>query len=121
LATGYACSSPMLCIAGQIASNGIGQRFGMLHEVNDQSRTLASVTKWSALARSPDELPALVRDALRICQTQRRRPVAMEVPPDVLQAKKEFSLLAPDAVPAPPAPPADAIARAAALLGKARF
>ncbi len=56
LATGYACSAPMMCIAGQIASPGIGNGFGMLHEVNDQSGMLANVTKWSGLARTPQDV-----------------------------------------------------------------
>jgi len=121
LATGYACSSPMLCIAGQIPSQGIGRGHGMLHEINDQSRTLASVTKWSSLATAPRQLPTLVRDALCAAHTDRPQPVAIEVPPDILQAKDEVELLASSVPPAPRVPEPAAIEQAAALLGKATF
>ena len=121
LATGYACSAPMLCIAGQIASPGIGQGFGMLHEVNDQSGMLANVTKWSGLARTPQDVARMVRDALHAAESTRTRPTAVEVPPDVLQAKDAVELhelLKPST---PAAPDATAIERAAALLNSARF
>jgi acetolactate synthase I/II/III large subunit len=121
LATGYACSAPILCIAGQIASPGIGQGFGMLHEVNDQSGMLANVTKWSGLARTPQDVARMVRDALHAAESPRTRPTAVEVPPDVLQAKDTVELqdlLKPGT---PAAPEAAAIERAAALLNSARF
>src|SRR3954469_8982082 len=53
LATAYACSSRVLCIAGQVPSTAIGRGFGMLHEIPDQSRILAALTKWSRRATSP--------------------------------------------------------------------
>src|SRR5215469_4420794 len=40
VATAYACSSPVLCISGQIPSATIGKGWGLLHEVNDQSAML---------------------------------------------------------------------------------
>src|SRR5436305_3891418 len=36
LATAYACSSPVLCVAGQIPTGAIGKGYGMLHEVTNQ-------------------------------------------------------------------------------------
>src|SRR5438552_10894276 len=53
VATAYACSSRVLCIAGQIPSSTIGRGLGMLHEIPDQSRILATLTKWSRRAASP--------------------------------------------------------------------
>ncbi|MFX8801603.1 thiamine pyrophosphate-binding protein, partial [Acinetobacter baumannii] len=40
LATAYACSSPVICLAGQIPLGSIGQGLGLLHEVPQQSRLL---------------------------------------------------------------------------------
>ena len=36
LATAYACSSPVLCVTGQVDSHGIDRGFGLLHEVPHQ-------------------------------------------------------------------------------------
>jgi acetolactate synthase-1/2/3 large subunit len=120
LATAYACSSRVLCIAGQIPSPTIGRGFGMLHEVNEQSRILRSVTKWSAIALQPGDIPRLVHEAFVQMRTGHPRPVALEIPPDVLQARADITLLD-AAAPAQPQPPAGAdIAAAAALLRSAR-
>jgi acetolactate synthase-1/2/3 large subunit len=92
LATAYSCSSPVLCIVGQIPSNMIGRGLGVLHEVRHQSRLLDSVTKWHALARSPEEIPGLVREAFRQLRSGRSGPVALEIPPDVLAASASITL-----------------------------
>ncbi len=95
LSTAWACSSPVLAICGQIQSNAIGKGYGLLHEVNGQSDTLATVTKWSAMARAPQEIPGLVREAFHQLRTGRPRPVGIEVPPDVLQAQADITLCDP--------------------------
>src|SRR5262249_21607846 len=55
LATAYACSSRVLCIAGHIHSQAIGQGFGLLHEIKDQAAVLDQVTKWRGQASTPEE------------------------------------------------------------------
>ena len=85
LATAYACSSPVLCVTGQVDSRAIGMGLGLLHEIPHQEGVLASVTAWSGRALSPGALPALVAEAFRRLETGRPRPVALEIPPDVLQ------------------------------------
>jgi len=120
LATAYACSSPVVCIAGQIQSAALGRGLGLLHEVHDQSQILKSVTKWSALARSPAAVPELIHEAFRQARSGRPRPVAVEIPPDVLQrqaAMRLYSRAAPESVTAP----TDAsLQEAATLLAAAR-
>lgn len=86
LATAYATSSPVLALVGQIRSDLIGRGFGALHEIPDQSGVLGSLTKWSALASHPDQLPELVHEAFRQMRSGISGPVALEVPPDVLRA-----------------------------------
>ena len=44
VATAYACSSRVLCIAGQIPSMTIGRELGMLHEIPNQSQILGALT-----------------------------------------------------------------------------
>lgn len=94
LATAYACSAPVLCIVGQIPTKYIGAGRGLLHEIPDQLGAARSVTKWTGQARRPEEVPGLVRDAFRELGAGRARPVAIEIPPDVLQAKAEVKLQA---------------------------
>ena len=115
LATAYACSSPVLCITGQIDSRAIDQGLGMLHEIPHQESVLASVTQWSGRALEVEHVPRLVREAMLRLRSGRPRPVALEVPPDVLQQSADVRLLAPAPVPdAPPDP--DALKKAAELL-----
>jgi acetolactate synthase-1/2/3 large subunit len=120
LSTAYACSSPVLCIAGTIPSHLIGQRLGVLHEVAHQSRMFESVTKWHALARTADEIPALLAEAFRQLRGGRPRPVALEVPPDVLATATDAALAEPSLgadLRVPPDP--DGLDRAAEVLANA--
>jgi len=119
VSTAYACSSRVLCLAGQIPSNAIGLGLGLLHEIPDQSRILATLTKWSARAESPQQVPQLVHEAVRQLRSGRPRPVGLEVPPDVLQATAEVSLLDPVQHDEPLQPDAALIKRAAELLSSA--
>ncbi len=120
LATAYACNSRVLCIAGQIPSSALGKGFGMLHELPDQSGILKSLTKWHGAARRPEDVPALVHEAFVQLRSGRPRPVAIEIPPDVLQGKADVMML-PKAPDAPLAPDHALIEQAAALLSQARF
>lgn len=121
LATAYACSSPVLAIIGQINSKAIGKGYGILHELPDQSSALDNVTKWHAMARRPQDIPGLVREAFHRLRSGRPRPVAIEVPPDVLQAKAETALCPPGAAEGDRvAPDLREIEAAAALLRGAR-
>ncbi|MBV9546776.1 MAG: thiamine pyrophosphate-binding protein [Chloroflexi bacterium] len=119
VATALACSSRVLCIAGQIPSSTIGRGLGMLHEIPDQSKILGALTRWSALATSPAEVPLLVHEAIRQLYAGRPGPVALEVPPDVLQATGDVTLL--DAAPHESrlSPDPLALQRAADLLARA--
>src|SRR3954471_5456837 len=122
LATAYACNSRVLCIAGQIRAHGIGHTYGFLHEIPDQSGVLAGLTKWSGQARSVEEIPTLVRAAMCELDSGRPRPVAIEIPPEVLAARADVTPIAP-----PPShdgrvrPDARDVETAAALLDGASF
>jgi acetolactate synthase-1/2/3 large subunit len=97
LATAYACSSPVLCISGNIHSGGIGKGRGLLHEINNQSGVLAVVTKWQGTASSPREIPAVVREAAKQMRSGRPRPAGIEIAHDVLAASDEVELIDPPA------------------------
>jgi len=119
LATAYGCSAPVLALVGQIPSAAIGRGLGYLHEIPDQLGVLRALTKWAERVRAPEEAAALVAEAFRRMASGRPRPVGLEVPMDVW-AKK-----APVPLPLEPARveeqevDADAVQRAAKLLGTA--
>jgi acetolactate synthase-1/2/3 large subunit len=120
LATAYSTGAQVLALIGQIPSRAIGKGFGFLHEINDQTSILRTLTKWAERVERPQAAPGLVAEAFQQMRAGRRRPVALELPPDMLGAKAEVALLAPLA-PAPPAPlDEDAIAQAAAVLAQAQ-
>src|SRR5712692_5349965 len=95
LSTAYSCNSPVLQISGQIRSDLIGRNQGVLHEVPNQLEIMGSVTKWAARSMKPEEVPGMVREAMRQLTSGRPRPVEIEVPPDVLQMQGDVTLLEP--------------------------
>ena len=119
LATAYATNAPVLCISGQIPSHLIGRGFGLLHEVPDQLAILRGLTKWAERINHPSETGKLVNEAFRQLGDGRPRPVALEMPLDIMALEGEVALPAPE--PPPPAPPPDPelIDTAAALLAGA--
>jgi acetolactate synthase-1/2/3 large subunit len=46
LATAYARSSPVLCVAGQIPRHQMGKNLGAVHEISNQPEVVCPVTKW---------------------------------------------------------------------------
>src|SRR5438034_2650880 len=116
LATAYATNAPVLCISGQIPSNLIGRGFGLLHEIPDQLSILQGLTKWAARINHPSETGKLVNRAFRQLADGRPRPVALEMPLDIMALGGEVDLPQPDRPHAPPPPDPELIEKAAALL-----
>lgn len=119
LATAYACSSPVLCIVGQVRSELIGAGLGLLHEIPDQLGVARSVAKWTGTAMRPDEIPALVAEAIGRARSGRPRPAVLEVPPDVLEATVPTRPELPLADDDHPRGDAEILEQAAGLLGQA--
>jgi acetolactate synthase I/II/III large subunit len=84
LATAYSANSRVLLLAGQIDSRLIGRGYGALHEIPDQEGILSRLTKWTGSARHAADVPSLVARAFAELKGGRPRPVALELPPDVL-------------------------------------
>ncbi len=120
LATAYATNTPVLCISGQIPSDLIGRGFGLLHEIPDQLAILRGLTKWAARISHPTETAKLVDEAFRQLRDGRPRPVALEMPLDVMALNGEVTLTVPPPPPAPPPPDPDLIDKAAELLAAAK-
>jgi acetolactate synthase-1/2/3 large subunit len=119
LATAWSTGAKVLALIGQIPSRAIGKGLGYLHEIPDQLGILRTLTKSAERVERPESAPGLVAQAFARLHSGRPRPVALEVPPDVLGAKADVALAAPLA-PEPPAPlDEDAIAQAAQTLAAA--
>ncbi len=93
IGTAYASSSPVLLIAGQVESYNIGLERGAVHEVVDQIDALKNITKWSSSIMEPAQVPEAVHEAMRHLKTGRPRPVALEIPSDVLAQSDDVELL----------------------------
>ena len=119
LSTAWSTGARVLALIGQIPGPAIGKGHGLLHEIPDQLGILRTLTKSAERVHSPPDAPGIIARAVQQLSSGRPRPVGVELPPDMLQARAEVAPVPP---PSPlPAPPLDedAIERAAALLAKA--
>ncbi|MFA5884761.1 MAG: thiamine pyrophosphate-dependent enzyme [Acidimicrobiia bacterium] len=115
LATAYACSSPVLLLAGQVNRAGIGRNLGLLHDVHDQLDIVRPITKWATRELGPDALAPAINEAFREMRTGRPRPTHVEAPPEAFAESTTTSTLAP-APAAPTVPDPDRVADAARVL-----
>jgi len=116
----YADSVPMLVIASVIERQYLGLGTGRLHEMPSQIGAAASVAAFAHTIMVPDELPQILARAFTIFSSERPRPVYIEVPIDVLSCPADHIPLYSASLPSRPAPSADVIAKAAALLCSAQ-
>ena len=120
LSTAYATNTPVLCISGQIPSDLIGRGFGLLHEIPDQLGILRTLTKWAARINHPTETGKLVNEAFRQLRDGRPRPVALEMPLDVMALSTEVALPAAEKPPDVTMPDPELIDKAAGWLADAK-
>jgi len=95
LVTALACSSPVLLIAGQIPSSGIGQNFGLLHEIPDQSGILETLCHHSTLVDDPGGVAGAIHGAI-VQLHNGPGPVAVELPPDILSGRTDGAAIGPE-------------------------
>ena len=120
LSTAYATNTPVLCISGQIPSDLIGRGFGLLHEIPDQLGILRTLTKWAARINHPTETGKFVNEAFRQLRDGRPRPVALEMPLDVMALSTEMALPAAEKPPDVTMPDPELIDKAAGWLADAK-
>ncbi|HEY8578341.1 MAG TPA: thiamine pyrophosphate-dependent enzyme [Beijerinckiaceae bacterium] len=120
LCTAWAVNAKVLALVGQIPSPAIGQLWGMLHEIPDQMAVLAQLTKRAERILTPAEAPGAVARAFQALNSGRPRPVGLELPADVLQARGDVRPQARLDADAPPRAGAADIARAADLIAQAQ-
>jgi acetolactate synthase-1/2/3 large subunit len=115
LATAFACSSPVLLLAGQVNRDGIGKDLGLLHDVHDQLDIVRPITKYAERVTDADRIPGALREAFHQMRSGRPRPVEIEIPPETFADATD----APAIDPAPvevSTPDPDALERAVELL-----
>jgi acetolactate synthase I/II/III large subunit len=81
-------SVPLVCITGQVRSALIGTD---AFQETDVFGVTLSLTKWSRLVRTIEELPAVIAEAFYWARSGRPGPVVIDIPTDVLKAKMEFA------------------------------
>ena len=81
-------SVPLVCITGQVRSALIGTD---AFQETDVFGVTLSLTKWSRLVRSLDEIPEVIAEGFHWARSGRPGPVVIDIPTDILKAKKEFS------------------------------
>jgi benzoylformate decarboxylase len=120
MADGYAQASGSLAAVNVHVSPGLGNAMGMLYDAfkagspllltagqHDQSFTVtepilwsdlppvaAPYVKWSTEARRLEDLPRIVRRAVKTALAQPRGPVFLSLPVDVLNAEQDLDLMA---------------------------
>jgi len=124
-ATCYVDSTPALILTGSTHTHMQGK--GVLQEVERRQssalwRVLEPVTKRTWQALSAEQLPTIIRSAVRTMMAGRRGPVHVDLPMDVQAAAADVSDGALQHRPPPSLPAADpgAVAEAATLLLAAR-
>lgn len=117
-AQAYSDSVPVLFISPGLPLEHPGLGNGYLHEIKDQSAAMDRIVSYSHRVTSVAEIPLAVAQAFATMQEGRPRPVHLEVPLDLLEAKG----------PARPVPPVsratsmaadEEISKAAGLLRRA--
>src|SRR6202050_1938965 len=81
-------SVPLVCITGQVRSALIGTD---AFQETDVFGVTLSLTKWSRLVRTMDEIPEVMAEGFYWARSGRPGPVVIDIPTDMLKAKKEFS------------------------------
>lgn len=120
LATAYGLNAKVFCLAGQIPSHQIGRGVGVLHEIPHQQEVLRGLTKWTDSVLHPSDAGPKISKAFYEMNSGRPRPVALDVPMDILKMQAEVT----DNIHIFPTvmPPVDAgaIEEAAKMLGEAK-
>src|SRR6266480_5736171 len=81
-------SVPLVCITGQVRSALIGT---VAFQETDVFGLTLSLTKWSRLVRSIEEIPAAIAEGFYWAREGRPGPVVIDIPTDFLKAKMEFA------------------------------
>src|ERR1700678_83317 len=80
-------SVPLVCITGQVRTAMIGTD---AFQETDVFGVTLSLTKWSRLVRTIEEIPEAIAEGFYWARSGRPGPVGIDIPTDILKEKKEF-------------------------------
>ena len=120
LCTAYAANAQVMCLSGQVPTEGIGSGLGHLHEIPDQLELIRGLTKWAERIEHPTQTPQLMNEAFRQLKTGRPRPVELEMPMDIMAMECEVSEPIPMGTPVHPPIDSEQVKQAAELLANAK-
>src|ERR1700723_1117784 len=81
-------SVPLVCITGQVRSAMIGSD---AFQETDVFGVTLSLTKWSRLVRTIDEIPEVIAEGFHWARSGRPGPVIIDIPTDLLKSSTEFN------------------------------
>ena len=102
LGEAYFSSSAVLEISTNIEQEFLDGGRLATHEAKDQPAMFGSVTDWNATIQQVESIPDHLVEAFQRFRTRRPRPVALEIPTDLLGTPADVEVLGPR-LPAPPA------------------
>src|SRR6218665_978178 len=120
MAQAYADSIPMLVISSVNERSRLGSGNGYLHELPDQRGLTAGVTAFSHTLLSVEQLPEVLARAFAVFDSERPRPVHIELPLDIITAPAEHLRVQPRAIVSRPAPSLGLLQQAASKLRNAK-
>jgi acetolactate synthase-1/2/3 large subunit len=125
LGEAFNASVPIIAIVSDMPSDWLAVRYrGGGNQLVDQKAILAPVSKWTCRLPHTDLIPEMVRRAFQMATSGRPGPVVIEFPEDLFKQESKATLLDVDlrfgtVPPHRPAPDADSVTEALALLGTA--
>src|SRR5699024_1217179 len=91
----YADSIPMLVISSVNEVATLGMKQGRLHELYSQRDVVSGVCEFSHTILDPSELPEVLAKAFTVFNSERPRPVHIEIPTDVITKLVDLPVLSP--------------------------
>ncbi|GAB5468359.1 MAG: 5-guanidino-2-oxopentanoate decarboxylase [Rhodospirillales bacterium] len=118
IAQAYSDSQPMVVIATTNRRREIGKSWGPFHELRNQRLIAEQFCGYAGQALCPEDIPEILAQAMATLSSGRPRPVYLEIPRDILAepAVGDWRCYRPARR---PAPRAEEVAEAAALLAVA--
>lgn len=89
IATAYMDSIPMVCITGNVSQKLIGK--DSFQETYISGITL-NITKHNIVVRDIKELASSIRSAFRIANSDRKGPVLVDIPKDIMNMEYDFEM-----------------------------
>lgn len=112
-------SAPILVFGGQNALAQIEREGGHFHELADSIGVARSVCGYATRVCAPNDIPRVIREAMRAMRCRRPRPAYIEMPLDVQAGEADVAPLQPETYSRPSGDPAS-IARGAEALKSAK-